>query len=51
MYSLDCKYYKKSFPTVEELMYDIITTGMDPSYYITKDGIVTEEKAIELISS
>lgn len=49
MYSLDCNYYNKSFPTMEELMHDIITTGMDPNYYITKDGIVTQEKAIELI--
>ena len=50
MYSLDCSYYKKEFSSISELLDDIISSGMDPNYNITKDGSDTQESAWELIS-
>tara|TARA_B100001769_G_C21673750_1_gene373536 strand:- start:112 stop:267 length:156 start_codon:yes stop_codon:yes gene_type:complete len=49
MYSLNCNYYKKEFSTIEELLEDIASSGMDPNYEITKDGAPTGEEAIDLI--
>jgi len=49
MYSLNCKYYKKQFPTLEELILDVITSGMDPNYMIAFNGKSTGEKMIEHI--
>tara|TARA_B100000497_G_scaffold35760_1_gene41948 strand:+ start:2137 stop:2292 length:156 start_codon:yes stop_codon:yes gene_type:complete len=49
MYSLNCSYYKKRFSTIEELLEDIASSGMDPNYEITKDGEPTGEEAIDLI--
>jgi hypothetical protein len=49
MYSLDCSYYTKKFETIEELIADISISGMDPNYFITHNGEVTEEMAIDLI--
>lgn len=49
MYSLDCPYYDKSFRTVGELIDDIISSGMDPNYVITKNGSSTGEMAVDLI--
>ena len=49
MYSLNCDYYTKSFPTLDELLADIISSGMDPNYEITKNGRPIGETAIELI--
>jgi len=49
MYSLNCSYYTKSFPTVEALLEDIIDSGMDPNYEITNNNIPTGEMAIDLI--
>ena len=49
MYSLNCKYYEKKFNTIDELLDDITINGMDPNYEITKNGIVTGEKASDLI--
>lgn len=46
MYSLKCKYYKKKFPTLEELIQDVIDSGMDPNYMITFNGKSTGEKMI-----
>ena len=48
-YSLKCGYYKKSFPTIQKLIDDVIESGMDPNYYITCNGKATKEKAIDLI--
>lgn len=50
MYSLECSYYKKRFSTLTELLDDIIQTGMDPNYEITRNGINTKEVAINLIT-
>ena len=49
MYSLDCNYYDKSFNTVDELVNDVIQSGMDPNYEITFNGESTGEEVIELI--
>ena len=49
MYSLKCSYYDKSFRTIEELIDDVISSGMDPNYEITKDGKGTGEELISLI--
>jgi hypothetical protein len=49
MYSLDCSYYSKTFDSVDDLVNDVITSGMDPNYEITRNGIPTGEEVIELI--
>tara|TARA_R110000868_G_scaffold307992_1_gene569603 strand:+ start:433 stop:588 length:156 start_codon:yes stop_codon:yes gene_type:complete len=49
MYSLKCSYYKKQFETIQELIDDIMISGMDPNYKITYNGKVTPTKAIDLI--
>ena len=49
MYSLKCSYYKKEFNTIDELIDDVMYSGMDPNYEITKDGKLTGEMAIDLI--
>ncbi len=49
MYSLDCKYYTKKFNTITELLDDIMSSGMDPNYEITRNGKPTGEQAIDLI--
>jgi len=38
MYSLDCKNYTENFDSIDELIDDIISSGMDPNYEITRDG-------------
>jgi hypothetical protein len=45
MYSLNCDYYLKEFSTLGELLEDILSTGMDPNYEITKNGKGTGEDA------
>jgi hypothetical protein len=50
MYSLRCSYYKKKFSTIEELLEDVLLSGMDPNYYVLKDGKSMGEKAIDLIT-
>ena len=49
MYSLDCKYYDEEFNTIDELLDDVVSGGMDPGYEITKNGVGTGELIIELI--
>ena len=48
-YSLDCSYYHKSFMTIESLLDDVVQSGMDPNYEITKNNKGTGEQAIELM--
>jgi hypothetical protein len=43
MYSLNCSYYDKEFDTLTELIWDVLDSGMDPSYEITLDGKGTGE--------
>jgi hypothetical protein len=49
MYSLDCSYYSKTFDSVDDLVNDVIQSGMDPNYEITHNGKPTGEEVIELI--
>ena len=49
MYSLNCNYYDRSFNTIDELIDDVIISGMDPNYEITHNGAPTGEEAVELI--
>lgn len=49
MYTLDCTYYTKSFVSIDELINDIMISGMDPSYPILLNGEPTGEMAIDLI--
>jgi hypothetical protein len=49
MYSLKCNYYKKEFNTVDELVDDVMMSGMDPNYEITRNGEPTGEMLIDLI--
>ena len=49
MYTLDCNYYTREFSTVDELIQDIISSGMDPNYEIMYNGQPTGEQAIDLI--
>ena len=48
-YSLDCSYYDSKFETLDELLDDIASSGMDPNYEITKNNKGTGELAIELM--
>jgi hypothetical protein len=49
MYSLDCSYYNRKFGTIQELIDDIMMSGMDPNYEITLDGEGTGMMAIDEI--
>jgi hypothetical protein len=49
MYSLKCKYYTKEFPTLEALIDDVMASGMDPNYEVTRDGRGIGESAIDFI--
>ena len=49
MYSLDCSYYSKTFDSVDDLVNDVIQSGMDPNYEITFNVKPTGEEVIELI--
>ena len=48
-YSLDCRYYDKEFDEVNDLINDIASSGMDPNYEITCNGISTGDIAIDMI--
>jgi hypothetical protein len=49
MYSLKCSYYTKSFKTIDELLRDVMDSGMDPNYQITFNGKSTGETAWSLM--
>jgi hypothetical protein len=48
-YSLDCFYYNEEFDSINELIQNVIDTGMDPNYEITKNGEPTGEILVDLI--
>jgi hypothetical protein len=50
MYSLKCSYYQKEFKTLNELVSDVIKSGMDPNYEITFNGKGIKEEVINYIS-
>ena len=49
MYSLDCSYYTESFDTIDQLIDDVVSSGMDPNYEITRNGVKTGEIIFDLI--
>lgn len=49
MYTLKCSYYKKKFNTLQELIDDVMESGMDPNYMIYKNGKTTHERVIDHI--
>lgn len=49
MYSLACEYYSKEFTNIGDLINDVLISGMDPNYYITKNGVNIGEMVIDLI--
>ena len=49
MYSLDCSYYKREFDNVNDLINDVIVSGMDPNYEITFNGKGTGEELFEIM--
>lgn len=49
MYTLDCPWYDKSFDTINELLNDIMISGMDPNYEILKNGKPTGDIAFDLL--
>jgi len=50
VYTLDCDYYNRNFNSLDDLLEDILSSGMDPSYNILKNGHDTEELASEYFS-
>ena len=49
LYSLDCGYYDKSFTSIGKLIDDVLASGMDPNYEITRNGVPTGEELADLI--
>lgn len=49
MYSLNCDYYIKSFETLDELIEDVVLSGMDPNYEILENGRGIGEEVADLI--
>jgi len=49
MYSLKCNYYTREFSSINELIQDVMVSGMDPNYEITRDGKGTGETLWSLI--
>jgi len=49
MYSLDCKYYEAEFDTLQELIDNIIESGMDPNYEVTQNGVGIGEDAFDFM--
>jgi hypothetical protein len=49
MYGLKCDYYTKQFTTIDELIDDVMSSGMDPNYEITRNGKGTGEQVSDLI--
>jgi hypothetical protein len=49
MYSLNCDYYDREFETIDELVDDVISSGMDPNYVILYNGEGTGSMVIDFI--
>lgn len=49
MYGLACPGYTKEFPTIAELLEDIISSGQDPNYEVTRNGVSIGELAFSLM--
>ena len=48
-YTIDCKYYTKSFDNINELIEDITMSGMDPNYEILLNGKKTGQRIFDLM--
>jgi hypothetical protein len=49
MYSLKCIYYTKQFSSIDELVNDVIESGMDANYEVTFNGEGMGEEVINYI--
>ena len=49
LYSLKCDYYQKEFNSLNDLIENIVISGQDPSYEITKNGKGIGEEATDFI--
>ena len=49
MYSLDCPYYNEEWNSLNELIDDVVSSGMDPNYEITLNGNRTGETLFEIM--
>ena len=49
MYSLNVEWYPYTFDTISELIYNIMDSGMDPNYEVTRDGKGIGETAWDFI--
>jgi hypothetical protein len=49
MYSLKCSYYTKEFSSIDELVNDVIISGMDPNYEVIFNGKGMGEEVINYI--
>lgn len=45
IYTLNCTYYTKEFKSIRELIKEVVSSGMDPSYEILKNGVGVGETA------
>ena len=48
-FGLDCDYYKGTFDTVQELLDNVLSSGMDPNYNITENGVDSGQCLADLI--
>lgn len=48
-YSLDSSYYTKSFGSINALIEDVQSSGMDPNYEVLKNGKRTGETLFDLM--
>ena len=49
MYSLNCSYFDKEYSSINELVNDVISSGQDPNYEITKNGVGIGEECWDFI--
>tara|TARA_R110002012_G_scaffold322078_1_gene554682 strand:- start:6347 stop:6499 length:153 start_codon:yes stop_codon:yes gene_type:complete len=49
MFSLYCSHYNKQFSSIQKLVDDVLASGQDPNYAITRDGRPTGDLLIDYI--
>ena len=49
MFTLDCNYYNKAFNSFEDLINDVVESGMDPNVEIVYNGKPSGEFPIDYI--
>ena len=50
MFGLNCNYYTKQFNTENELIEDVLNSGMDPNYEVTLNGYPQGYDLISIMS-